>query len=132
MKRTCLALLVLATAAACPSSAHARPLPDRPVGQWIGVALDEIAAHRTDPPHASRLLATLAVAMQQAVARSQPAASADAAVDGAASTVLAYFFQDDTGRFHRLARRAEQAAADSSAGRGFALGRRAGEELVAR
>ena len=126
------AAVVLATASLCASSARARPVPDCPVGQWIGVALDEIAGHRVDPPHASRLLATLSVAMQRAVARSEPASSADAAVDGAASTVLAYFFQDDTGRFHGLARRAEQAAADSSAGRGFALGRRAGEELVAR
>src|SRR6266536_4164523 len=132
MKPARLAALVLATAALCPSAARAQPSPDRPVGQWIGVALDEIAAHRVDPPHASRLLATLSVAMQRAVTRSQPDASADAAADGAASTVLAYFFQEDTGRFQGLAERAEHAAAGSSAGRGFALGRRAGEELVAR
>src|SRR5207244_2194666 len=69
---------------------------------------------------------------QRAVVRSQPAASAAAAVDGAASTVLSYFFQENTGRFHGLAERAAHAAADSSAGRGFALGRRAGEELTAR
>jgi len=131
MKPARLAALVLATAVLCPSAARAQS-PDRPVGQWIGVALDEIAAHRVDPPHASRLLATLSVAMQRAVTRSQPDASADAAADGAASTVLAYFFQEDTGRFQGLAERAEHAAAGSSAGRGFALGRRAGEELVAR
>jgi membrane-associated phospholipid phosphatase len=119
-------------AACCPSSGKPATLPDRPVGQWIGVALDEIAAHRVDPPHASRLLATLSVAMQRAVARSQPDASADAAVDGAASTVLAYFFQEDSGRFHGLAERAEHATAGSSAGLGFVLGRRAGEELVSR
>jgi membrane-associated phospholipid phosphatase len=126
-----LALLVLA-AGLCAPSAQARQLPDRPVGRWIGAALDEIAAHRVDPPHASRLLATLSVAMQRAVARSRPEASTDAAVDGAASTVLAYFFGDDAGRFHGLAERAGHAPSDSSAGRGFALGRRAGEELVAR
>jgi membrane-associated phospholipid phosphatase len=119
-------------AACCPSSGKAGTLPVRPVGQWIGVALDEIAAHRVDPPHASRLLATLSVAMQRAVARSQPDASANAAIDGAASTVLAYFFQEDSGRFHGLAERAERAAAGSSAGLGFALGRRTGEELVSR
>jgi membrane-associated phospholipid phosphatase len=96
------------------------------------VALDEIAAHRVDPPHASRALATLSVAMQRAAARSEPAASTDAAVDGAACTVLAYFFPSDTGRVHGLAERAEHASADSSAGRGFALGRQVGEELVAR
>jgi membrane-associated phospholipid phosphatase len=98
----------------------------------VGVALDEIAAHRVDPPHASRLLATLSVAMQRAVVRPGPDASADAAVDGAASTVLAYFFPEDTGRFHGFAQHAEHAPALSSAGRGFALGRHAGEELVAR
>ena len=132
MRSTRFAALVLAIAALCPSSARTQPLPDRVVGRWIEVALDEIAAHRVDPPHASRLLATLSVAMERAVVRSQPDASADAAVDGAASTVLAYFFHEDTGRFHGLAERAEHAAAASSAGRGFALGRRAGEELVAR
>jgi membrane-associated phospholipid phosphatase len=129
MKPAHLAVLVLAAAALCPLPAQARPSSDRAVGQWIGIALDEIAAHRVDPPHASRLLATLSVAMQRAVARSQPAAPADAAVDGAASTVLAYFFQEDTGRFHGLA---GHPPAGSIAGRGFALGRRTGEELVAR
>jgi membrane-associated phospholipid phosphatase len=131
MKSACLAALVVATAALCPSAARAQS-PDSPVGQWIGVALDEIAAHRVDPPHASRLLATLSVAMQRAVTRSQPDASTDAAADGAASTVLAYFFQENSGRFHGLAERAEHAPAGSSADRGFALGRRAGEELVTR
>src|SRR6266567_2250466 len=114
MKRARLAALVLAAGALGPSAARAQPSPDRPVGQWIGVALDEIAAHRVDPPHGSRLLATLSVAMQRAVTRSQPDASADAAADGAASTVLAYFFQEDTGRFHGLAERAENAAAGST------------------
>jgi membrane-associated phospholipid phosphatase len=131
MKSARLAALVLATAVLCPSPARAQSpeSPDRTVGQWIGVALNEIAAHRVDPPHASRLLATLSVAMRRAVTRSQPDASADAAADGAASTILAYFFQEDTGRFHGLA---ERAAPGSSAGRGFALGRRTGEELMVR
>jgi membrane-associated phospholipid phosphatase len=124
---------VVAAAALCMPSAHARPAsPDRAVGPWIEVALGEIAAHRLDPPHASRVLATLSVAMQRAVARTSPPASAVAAADGAASTVLAYFFPDTTGRFHGPAKRSEHAAAGSSAGQGFALGRRAGEELVAR
>jgi hypothetical protein len=132
LKPARLAVLVLATAALCPSSTGAQRSLDRPVGQWIVVALDEIAAHRVDPPHASRLLATLSVAMQEAVVRSEPTASGDAAVDGAASRVLAYFFQDESGRFHGLAERAQHAAADSRVGRGFALGRQTGEELVAR
>jgi membrane-associated phospholipid phosphatase len=106
--------------------------PDRVIGQWITVTLDEIAGQRLDPPHASRVLATLSVAMERAVARSQPSASAEAAADGAASTVLAYFFPADRGRFRGLAKRSEHAPPDSSAGRGFALGRRAGDELVER
>jgi PAP2 superfamily len=133
MKLARLVVMVVGAATLCTSSAQARPpSPDRAVGRWIEVALDEIAAHRVDPPHASRILATLSVAMQRAVARSTPAASADAAADGAASTVLAYFFPKDRGRFHGLANRSEHAAPGSSAVRGFALGRRSGEELVAR
>src|SRR5438034_4405559 len=115
MRPVRLAVLVFAIAVLGPSSARPQPLPDRPVGHWIEVALDEIALHRVDPPHASRLLATLSVAMQQAVTRSQPDSAADAAADGAASTVLAYFFQNDPGRFHGLAVRAGHAAAVSRA-----------------
>jgi len=126
------ALVVAATAFWAPSAHAGSASPERGVGRWIAVALDEIAAQRVDPPHASRVLASLSVAMQRAVARAGPAASAGAAVDGAASTVLASFFREDTGRFHGLATRAEHASADSSMGRGFALGRRAGDELVAR
>ncbi len=133
MKVAPMVVSVVASAILCAPSAQARPpSPDRAVGQWIEVALDEIAAQRVDPPHASRILATLSVGMQRAVARATPAATANAAVDGAASTVLAYFFREDRGRFHGLASRAEHAAATSSAGRGFVLGRRSGEELVAR
>src|SRR5919204_304472 len=106
--------------------------PARSVGPWIQVALDEIAAHRVDPPHASRVLATLSVAMERAAADVRPAGAAGAAVDGAASTVLAYFFREDEGRLHGVAARAELAAARPGNGEGFAFGRRIGEELVAR
>jgi membrane-associated phospholipid phosphatase len=124
---------VVAAVSVCTASAQARPpSPDRAVGPWIEVALNEIATHRLDPPHASRVLATLSVAMQGAVARARPTASAAAAVDGAASTVLAYFFRDESGRSHGLATRAEHASVSSSTGGGFALGRRVGEQLVAR
>jgi membrane-associated phospholipid phosphatase len=133
MKVASMVVSLVAAATLCAPSAQARPpSPDRAVSQWIEVALDEIAGQRVDPPHASRILATVSVAMQRAVARATPAATADAAVDGAASTVLAYFFREDRGRFHGLASRAEHAAASSSAGRGFVLGRRSGEELVSR
>jgi len=128
-----LAVSIVSAAVLCTPPAQAAPgAPDRVVSRWIAVTLDEIAAQRVDPPHSSRVLASLSVAMERAVARAKPAASADAAVDGAASTVLASFFREDTGRFHGLAIRAEHASTDSSMGRGFALGRRVGEELVAR
>jgi hypothetical protein len=127
------AFLVTVVALCGPASTQAGPVQsDRTVGEWIEVSLGEIAAHRVDPPHASRVLATLSVAMQQAVERARPATSADASVVGAASSVLAYFFRDDLGHFRGLAGRAEHAPADSSMGRGFALGRRTGDELVAR
>ena len=133
MKLVRLGVSVVAAAALCTPSAQASPpSPDRTVGPWIEVALGEIADHRLDPPHASRVLATLSVAMRRAVARASPSASASAAADGAASTVLAYFFPHTAGRFYGLANRSEHGAAGSSAGQGFALGRRAGEELVAR
>ena len=133
MKPLRLILAAVSAVMLCAPTADARPhRPDRVVGPWIGVALNEIAAHRLDPPHASRALATLSVAMERSVERSTPAASADAAVDGAASTVLAYFFPDDGGRLRSLAERARHATPASSTGRGFTLGRRTGEELVAR
>jgi hypothetical protein len=126
-------LPLVAAAALCTQSAQAGPVsPDRAVTPWIEVTLDEIAAHRIDPPHASRVLATLSVAMQRAVARTRTGASAGAVVDGAASTVLAYFFPDRRGHFRDLANRSVHAAPRSGPGGGFALGRRAGEELIAR
>jgi membrane-associated phospholipid phosphatase len=126
-------LTLVAAAALCTPSAQAGPeSPDRAVGPWIEVALDEIANHRVDPPHASRVLATLSVAMEWAVARAGPGALAVAAVDGAASTAMTYFFPDEAGRFKGLANRSLHAASRSSVGRAFALGRASGEELIAR
>jgi membrane-associated phospholipid phosphatase len=133
MKLARLVVSVAAAAALVTPSAQAGPAsPDRSVGPWIQVALDEIAAHRVDPPHASRVLATLSVAMERAAADVRPAGAAGAAVDGAASTVLAYFFREDEGRLHGVAARAEHAAARPGNGGGFAFGRHIGEELVAR
>jgi membrane-associated phospholipid phosphatase len=133
MRFTFVVLPLVAAAALCTQSAQAGPVsPDRAVTPWIEVTLDEIAAHRIDPPHASRVLATLSVAMQRAVARTRTGASAGAVVDGAASTVLTYFFPDRRGHFRDLASRSVHAAPRSGPGGGFALGRRAGEELIAR
>jgi membrane-associated phospholipid phosphatase len=122
------ASVMAALALGTPSAGAERAPRDRAVSPWVELTLDEIAAHRVDPPHASRVLATVSVAMQRADVRARPPASAAAAIDGAASTVLAYFFPDAGGRFHGLATR----AGGSGPGGGFALGRRIGAELVAR
>ena len=127
-----LALLVVSVIAALslgtPPAGAERAPSDRTVSPWVELTLDEIAVHRVDPPHASRVLATVSVAMQQADAGARPPASSAAAINGAASTVLAYFFPDLGGRFHGLAARAD----GFGRGGGFALGRRIGAELVAR
>jgi membrane-associated phospholipid phosphatase len=101
------------------------------VTQWIELELDAIAAHRTNPARASRALALVSRAMYEAAVAGD--ASRDAAVAGAASTVLAYLFPDEGGRIHGLAQRAARGSGEApSAGKGFALGRRIGEALIAR
>ena len=101
------------------------------VTQWIELELEAIAAHRTNPARASRALALVSRAMYEAAVAGE--ASRDAAVAGAASTVLAFLFPDEGGRIHGLAQRAARASGEaSSAGNGFALGRRIGEALITR
>lgn len=101
------------------------------VTQWIELELDAIATHRTNPARASRALALVSRAMYEAAVAGE--ASRDAAVAGAASTVLAFLFPDEGGRIHGLAQRAAKASGKApSAGKGFALGRRIGEALIAR
>jgi membrane-associated phospholipid phosphatase len=98
--RTLLVVSFTAAALLAPS-AQADPVPaQHPVAGWIDVTLDEVAAHRLDPPRTSRLLATLSVAIERAVER----ANTPAAAAGAASTVLPYFFPDRAGVFEDLAR----------------------------
>ena len=100
------------------------------VTQWIELELDAIATHRTNPPRASRALALVSRAMFEAAVAG--GASRDAAVAGAASTVLAFLYPDEGGRIHGLARRAARASGEApSTGKGFALGRRIGEALIA-
>jgi membrane-associated phospholipid phosphatase len=77
-------LLAIAVAAGLAGPAHAKPRPSsQPVAGWIAVTLDEIAAHRLNPPHASRALATLSVAVERAVEPAQGRKAGAAAVDGA-------------------------------------------------
>lgn len=101
------------------------------VTQWIELELDAIAAHRANPARASRALALVSRAMYEAAVAGE--ASRDAAVAGAASTVLAFLFPDESGRIHGLAQRAAKASGKApSVAKGFALGRRIGEALIAR
>ena len=58
-----LAVSIVSAAVLCTPPAQAAPgAPDRVVSRWIAVTLDEIAAQRVDPPHSSRVLASLSVA----------------------------------------------------------------------
>jgi PAP2 superfamily len=101
------------------------------VTQWIELELDALATHRINPPRASRALALVSRAMYEAALAGE--ASREAAVAGAASTVLAFLFPDEGGRIHGLAQRAARASGETpSTGKGFVLGRRIGEALIAR
>jgi hypothetical protein len=113
-----LALLVLAGA---PQQAAARDRTGGVTG-WIDVELAEIAAHRTNPPRASRGLALLSVAMLKAT--KVPPGHQEAAVAGAASTVLTYVYPDRADAFAELAVRKRPKHA-------LAAGRRIGERVVA-
>jgi membrane-associated phospholipid phosphatase len=106
-------------------SARADPAPSGHPSGWIAVTLDEVAAHRLDPPHTSRALATLSVAIERAVERADGPRARLAAVDGAASTVLPYFFPDRAAYFEGLA----QSSADEP---GFDASVRAGRRLLDR
>jgi hypothetical protein len=92
------------------------------VTRWIGVELGEIAAHRTNPPRASRALALVSVAMLEAA--TLPRGHRQAAIAGAAATVLAYLYPDRTDVFAEL-------ASGERPKRALAAGRRIGERTVA-
>jgi membrane-associated phospholipid phosphatase len=123
-------LVVLPVAVVCallafagaPQQAAARDRADA-VTSWIDVELAEIAAHSTNPPRASRGLALLSVAMLKAT--KVPPGHQEAAVAGAASTVLTYLYPDRADAFAELADRKRPKHA-------LAAGRRIGERVVAR
>jgi hypothetical protein len=123
-----LAVAVLpADVGATPTRHIAADAPrDRAVARWISFELDEIAAHAVNPPRAARALALLSAAMEGAVVRARDNPSREAAIDGAATTVLAYLFPDHA---RGLSATAGRASARSG---GFALGRRIGRQVLAR
>jgi membrane-associated phospholipid phosphatase len=92
------------------------------VTQWMTVELSEIAAHRTNPPRASRALALLSIAMLRAT--KLPSDYQSAAVAGAAATVLTYLYPDRADAFNELASAARPRLA-------LAFGRMIGERVVA-
>jgi membrane-associated phospholipid phosphatase len=120
-----LVLSVVAISLLAPSAQAQLAPEEHAVAGWIAVTLDEVAAHRLDPPHASRALATLSVAVERAVDRTDGRRAKIAAVDGAASTVLPYFFPDRADFFESLAQR-------SAGESGFETGVRAGRRLLER
>jgi AcrR family transcriptional regulator len=92
------------------------------VTRWVEIELTEIAAHRTNPPRASRALALVSVAMVDAT---KVGYGEQAAVAGAAATVLAYLFPDRAAVFDELAERERPRFA-------LAIGRAIGAAVVAR
>ena len=93
--------VLLGLLAGAASPAPARGADSSGVTPWIELEVSAIASHRVNPPRASRALAHVSSAMFLA-ARARGGAR-DAAVAGAASTVLAYFFPDERARITALA-----------------------------
>lgn len=71
------------------------------VTRWVAVELEEIASHRTNPPRAARGLALVSVAIHRSARL--PGRHGDAAVAGAAATVLGYLYSDRAEVFEELA-----------------------------
>jgi hypothetical protein len=126
VRRAVLALVVvlIVLVVGAPSSAATAPTGSAAVTSWIQLELDAIVSHRTNPPRAARALALVSRAMFEAAEASTPAG--DAAVAGAASTVLTYLFPDETVRIDALA----EAYRDRPIS--FARGQQIGEHLVER
>lgn len=97
--------LVLAIAAlvAAPSAQGAKPNPAHSdaVQRWVDVTLAEIAAHRTNPPRASRALAHVSAAVYGAAVLGGK--ERDDVIGGAASEVLTYLYPDRAAYFDSLA-----------------------------
>jgi membrane-associated phospholipid phosphatase len=128
------ALLVLALAlgvalgTTSPAWGATRPPAVTP---WIEVELDAIASHRMNPARASRALALASRAMfRAALLRRQ---QHDAAVAGAASTVIAYLFPDEAARIDELLEEVMPIeASDKAERKGFRRGQRIGRKIIAR
>jgi PAP2 superfamily len=108
-------LVALAALAVAPVAPAKEKQQSARVQEWIGVTLDEIKAHSTTPPRASRTLAHVSAALYPAAAL-----GSDAAIDGAAATVLSYFYPDRAAYFEgRVGGDARRAALGRLVGRVF-------------
>jgi len=122
---TAVAVVVLGVMlAAAPTPTRAAPSPARTgeVERWVEVGLAEIAAHRTSPPRASRLLAHLSVALYAATTGGGDDRAT--AIAAAAAEVLSYFYPDRAAYF--------DSRATGGGAAGFARGRAIGALLVER
>lgn len=92
-------LLTAVALALVPAASAVEPHPARSNGvqKWTEVALVEIAAHRTNPPRAARILAHLSVASYAAAVLGD-----GETIDGAASGVLSHFYPDRASAFAAL------------------------------
>jgi hypothetical protein len=106
---------VPAAGAAEPNRAHSSMLQE-----WVEVGLQEIAAHRTNPPRAARVLAHLSAAQYAAAVHG--GTGRDDAIAGAAGRVLSFFYPDRAAYFD----------AKAGSGNAVAAGRRLGDVLVER
>jgi membrane-associated phospholipid phosphatase len=93
---------------------------ERVVEPWIELELDAIAADRLNPPRAARALALTSRAMYEAARLGH--ADRDAAVAGAASTVLHYLFPTHASEIDALADEDES---------GFSIGVDVGRAMIA-
>ena len=127
LTRVAFALAVLTAALAGAGSAA--PARERAaVEAWIALELDLIATRSVNPPRAARALALVSRGMYEAASAERGGANREAAVAGAAATVLAHLFPGDAARIDSLA--AEFKNADRRPG--FARGVDAGVRMIAR
>jgi membrane-associated phospholipid phosphatase len=95
----CFAAALLVAPAA--SAGKPNPAHSTEVQEWVDVALQEIAGHRTNPPRAARLLAHLSTAEFEAAVSG--GRQRDDVVAGAAAEVLSFFYPDHAASFDALA-----------------------------
>ena len=135
--RRLIALLLAAMALAAASSApraEARGLDHTAVTRWVERMLAQVQKHSTNPPQASRQLATLSVSIWRALERSSSprhrSLSRRLVIAGAGRYVLDFFYAEEPGAASSggRGRRAESLRAGARAGRRV-VERHSGDQL---